>query len=105
LSGEAYPLTGKALEGVSAATTEEKAMRPSKNAGRRKGKTIKQSFPPGWNEQKVRAVIQHYENLTDEELAREIETAPEVTGETLISVPTKLLPAVRRLILQHQESA
>jgi len=53
----------------------------------------------------VRAVIQHYEQLTDEELAREIETAPEVTNETLISVPTDLLPAVRSLILRHQRSA
>jgi hypothetical protein len=80
--------------------------KPNKNSTRRKtGKRTKQKFPPGWNEQKVRAVIRHYEQLTDEELAREIETAPEVTDETLISVPTELLPAVRRLILQHRESA
>jgi len=77
--------------------------KPSKNSTRRNtGQRIKQKFPPGWNEQKVRAVIRHYDQLTDEELAREIETAPEITGETLISVPTELLPAVRRLILQHQ---
>ena len=56
-------------------------------------------------EEKVRAVIRHYDELTDEELAREIETAPEITGETLISVPTALLPAVRKLIVRHQQSA
>jgi len=83
-----------------------KKTKPTKNSTRRKtGKRIEQKFPPGWNEQRVRAVIRHYEQLTDEELAREIETAPEVTEETLISVPTELLPAVRRLILQHQKSA
>jgi hypothetical protein len=68
-------------------------------------KRIKQRFPPGWNERKVRAVIEHYDNLTEEEWAREIETAPEVTDETLISVPTELLPVVRKLIGQHQKSA
>jgi hypothetical protein len=77
----------------------------TKLARSKKGKTSRQKFPPGWNERKVRAVIHHYEQLTDEELAREIETAPELPGETLISVPTDLLPAVRKLIVQHQKSA
>ncbi len=78
----------------------------SNNAKRRKtGKKIKQEYPPGWNERKVRAVIKHYEQLTDEELAREIESAPEVSGETLLSVPTELVPAVRKLLLRHQKSA
>ncbi len=72
---------------------------------RRAKKQLKQKFPPGWSEQKVRAVIEHYEQLTDDELAREIETAPEVTDETLISVPTELLPAVRRLIIHHQSKS
>jgi hypothetical protein len=80
--------------------------RRSKSASRPKiAKKTKQEFPPGWNEQKVRAVIRHYDGLSDEELAREIETAPEMTGETLISVPTALLPAVRELIDRHQQSA
>ena len=80
--------------------------RAAKNSMPRKaGKRIKQAFPPGWNERKVRAVIQHYEQLTDEELAREIETAPEMTGETLVSVPTELLPAVRKLIVNHRRNA
>ena len=73
--------------------------------GRKNGQRIKQEFPPGWNERKVRAVIKHYEDLTDEELAREIETATEVSGETLMSVPTELVPAVQKLIVQHQQSA
>jgi hypothetical protein len=64
----------------------------------------KQEFPPGWNERKVRAVIQHYDRLTDDELAHEIETAQEVTQETLISVPTQLVPAIEELILRHQQS-
>jgi O-phosphoseryl-tRNA(Cys) synthetase len=78
----------------------------SKNSKRRKtGEKIKQEFPRGWNERRIRAVIQHYEQLTDDELAHEIETAREVNGETLISVPTKLLPAVRKLIERNRRSA
>jgi hypothetical protein len=80
-------------------TTSKKAPRPDN------GKKLKQHFPPGWNERKVRAVIQHYERLTDDELAHEIETAKEVTEETLISVPTELLPAVRELIFRHRRIA
>ncbi len=78
----------------------------SDNPKRRKaGRKIKQKFPPGWNERKVRAVIQHYEQLSDEQLAREIESAPEVNEEILMSVPAELVPAVQKLIAQHQKSA
>lgn len=80
-----------------------KTKMPDNSSLRKTGKRIKQEFPPGC-EQKVRAVIKHYEQLSDEELAGEIESAPEVSGETLISVPTELLPAVRKLIVQHQKS-
>jgi hypothetical protein len=64
-----------------------------------------QKFPPGWNERKVRAVIKHYEALSDEQLAQEIESAPEVTDETLMSVPSELVGAVQKLIARHQKSA
>ena len=72
---------------------------------RKTGKKIKQEFPPGWNERKVRAVIEHYDRLTDDELAHEIETAQEVKEETLISVPTELVPMIQRLIIRNQQSA
>jgi hypothetical protein len=78
----------------------------SKNSPRGKpGKKVKQEFPPGWNERKARAVIQHYDRLTDDELAHEIEAAEEVKEETLISVPTELLPMIQQLIVRHQQSA
>jgi hypothetical protein len=78
----------------------------SKNSKRRKtGQKIKQEYPPGWNERKVRAVIQHYDRLTEDERAHEIETAQEVKEETLISVPTELLPVIQRLLVRHQQNA
>ena len=72
---------------------------------RKASRRTKQEFPPGWNERKVRAVIKHYEQLSDEQLAREIESAPEVIAETLMSVPAELVPAVQKLIARHQKSA
>ncbi len=70
-----------------------------------KKKAIHQQFPPGWNEKKIRAVIAYYDAQTDEEGAAEIETAEEVPGETWMSVPTELVPAVARLIDKHEQEA
>ena len=64
----------------------------------------KQKFPQGWNEKKVRAVIEHYDRQTDEEGAAEIETAPVATGETWMSVPTELIDTITRLIEKHQRT-
>ena len=83
----------------------KKATTSKKLTRRKTGKKIKQQFPPGWNERRVRAVIRHYEELTDQELGREIENAPQVRDETLISIPTPLGPVVRKLIVRHQRSA
>jgi hypothetical protein len=95
---------GNALTGRT--RTVSKRTTTSKHSTRREAsKKTKLRFPPGWNERKVRAVIEHYDRLTDEELAREIETAQEVTEETLISVPTELLPTIQQLIVRHQQSA
>ena len=66
---------------------------------------MKQEYPPGWNEKKVRAVIAYYDAQTEDEAAAEIESAPEAPGEIWMSVPTELVGAVSRLIEDHQEKA
>jgi hypothetical protein len=66
-------------------------------------KKSKQKFPPGWNEKRVRAVIKHYENQTEEEALAEDEAARNAE-HTLMSVPTELVPVVRKLIAEHQRS-
>jgi len=66
---------------------------------------MKQEYPPGWNEKKVRAVIAHYDAQTEDEAAAEIETAPEAPGEIWMSVPTEFVGAVSRLIENHQGQA
>ena len=52
-------------------------------------------FPPGRDEERVRAVIEHYEGQTDDELATEIEAAFEDSSQTVMVIPKDLVPAVR----------
>jgi hypothetical protein len=64
---------------------------------------MKQSkFPPGWNEERVRQVLSHYEQQTEEEAVAEDEAAFESSTQTFIEVPNELLPAVRELIAKHK---
>ena len=62
----------------------------------------KQKFPPGWDEERVRQVLAHYENQSEDEQFAEIEAAGEAEGITMIAVPTELAPEVRALIARKQ---
>jgi hypothetical protein len=57
-----------------------------------------QVFPPGWDEKRVRKVIAHYENQTEDEAVAEDEAAFEAKGQTVMIVPTDLVPAIRQLL-------
>jgi len=58
-------------------------------------------YPPGWNEPRVRRVLEYYESQSDEEAAAEIESASE---RTTMEVPVALVPAVRKLIAKRRLS-
>jgi hypothetical protein len=60
------------------------------------------SFPPGWNEERVRKVLDHYERQTDDQAVAEDEAAFADHPETVISIPVDLIPAVRELIGRQQ---
>jgi hypothetical protein len=62
----------------------------------------KTTHPPGWDEQRVRKVLAHYERLTDEEVAAEDEVAFADEPHTVIEVPTELVPTIRQLIAKHR---
>jgi hypothetical protein len=61
-----------------------------------------QKFPPGWDEERVREVLAHYENQSEDEQFAEIEAAREAEGTTWMAVPTELAPKVRALIARQQ---
>jgi len=66
---------------------------------------MKQSkFPPGWDEQKVRRVLEHYEQQTDEQAVAEDEAAFEDSNQTVMEVPRELVPTIRELIAKHKRS-
>ncbi len=55
-------------------------------------------FPPGWDEERVGRVLEHYESQSDEEAVAEDEAGYDETTETTMAVPVELVPAVRALI-------
>jgi hypothetical protein len=65
---------------------------------------IEQRFPKGWDEERVRRVIEHYESLTEDEEAAEIEAALDDDKFCWIAVPNELINEVRRLIAGHDGS-
>ena len=62
-------------------------------------------FPPGWDEARVRRVLEHYESQSDEAAVAEDEVSFEATTHTAMEVPIELVPAVRQLIAKHKTSA
>ncbi|MFH1146400.1 MAG: hypothetical protein V1736_01680 [Pseudomonadota bacterium] len=64
----------------------------------------KTRFPKGWDEEKVRRVLEHYEAQGEGEALAEDEAAWEDMTQTTIDIPVELVPAVRELIAKHEAS-
>ncbi len=62
----------------------------------------KDKFPKGWDEERVRKVLAHYEEQTEEEAVAEDEAAYEDENQTFIEIPNELLPEVRELIAHRR---
>src|SRR5581483_2225668 len=74
-------------------STEEKVMRKQNQ------------FPPGWDEARVKRVLEHYEAQSDEEAVAQDEASFEATTHTVMDVPVDLVPTVRELIAKHKRRA
>jgi hypothetical protein len=59
-------------------------------------------FPPGWDEERVRKVLAHYEEQAEEEAVAEDEAAFEDRNYTVMEIPVDLVPAVRKLLAGHK---
>src|SRR6266508_3705015 len=82
------PTRSPVAEGAPTSAQEE-AMRQAK-------------YPPGWDEERVRRVLAHYEAQSDEEAVAEDEAAYETTTHTAMNVPVELVPLVRELIAKRR---
>ncbi|MEX2556335.1 MAG: hypothetical protein WEB06_11955 [Actinomycetota bacterium] len=58
-------------------------------------------FPPGWDEERVRRVLEHYEQQADEEALAEDEERFDAS-RTVMEVPAELVPAIRELIAKGE---
>ena len=62
-------------------------------------------FPPGWDEEQVQSIISHYDQQTEDEAVAEDEAAFQDPSNTLMAIPTELVPAVIELIDRHTVNA
>jgi hypothetical protein len=53
---------------------------------------------------KVRRVLKHYEQQTEEEAVAEDEAAYEDSMHTIMEVPRELVPSIRELIAKHKRT-
>ena len=63
----------------------------------------KSKFPEGWDEERVRRVLAHYEDQTEDEAVAEDEAAYEDKTQALVEVPVELVASVRELIAKHKK--
>jgi hypothetical protein len=60
------------------------------------------TFPEGWDEERVRRVLEHYDAQSDEEAVAEDEAAYESTTHTAMEIPVELVPEVRELLAKKR---
>ncbi len=65
-------------------------------------KTKKQELPPGWTQERVRNLAEHYDTQSEDEHAAEIEATLHAEGHTVMVVPTELVPEIVKLISKKQ---
>ncbi len=63
-------------------------------------------FPAGWDADRVKRLVDHYETMSEEDLVAEDEAASELPpGQTVVTVPEELMPAIRQLLAAHGADA
>ena len=62
-----------------------------------------QRFPPGWDQERVRRLLDELDNRTEDEwFAADEAAATDGDDQAVVTVPVALLPAVRRLLAVHK---
>jgi hypothetical protein len=62
----------------------------------------KQRLPRGWTEKRIRELAAHHDQQTEAEQAAEIEAALSKKDQTLMVVPTELVPEIQALIARKR---
>ena len=61
-------------------------------------KQRKNTYPAGWDKARTRKLAEHYDNQTEDEQVAEHEAAFLAEGQTVMVVPSELVPEIVRLI-------
>ncbi len=61
-----------------------------------------QKFPRGWDEDRVKRVLEHYQLQEELEALAEDEAAFEAEGQIVVVVPSDLVSKIRELIAKHE---
>ena len=64
----------------------------------KKTKAKKQKMPPGWTQKEIRELAEHYDKQSEDEQEAEHEAAYRAADQTVMVVPTELMPEIRKLI-------
>ena len=64
----------------------------------------KTNFLEGWDEERVRRIIAHYETQTEVEAIAEDEAAFQETDYTTFQIPVELVSVVRDIVAEYQVS-
>ncbi len=62
----------------------------------------KQVYPSGWDEERIRKLAEHYDHQTEDEQVAEHEAAFLAEDQTVMVVPTELVPAIVKLISEKR---
>jgi cytochrome c553 len=79
-------------QGEFCAGMREKEMNTKKN----------QPYPAAWDEDRVRKLAEHYDNQTEGEQVAEHEAAYLAEGQTVMVVPTELVPEIVKLLSEKR---
>ncbi|MHB8513149.1 MAG: hypothetical protein ACYDCC_13340 [Actinomycetota bacterium] len=62
------------------------------------------NFPTGWDEDRVRRVLEHYETQSEDEAVAEDEAALDDESQVTMIVPKDLVPEIEALIARRRET-
>ncbi len=62
----------------------------------------RQRLPRGWTAKRIRELVAHHDQQTEQEQAAEIEAALSAKDQTVMVVPTELVPEIQALIARKQ---
>jgi hypothetical protein len=72
------------------------------SVGKKMIKKEKKAYPDGWDEHQIRQLAEYYDNQTEDEQVAEHEAAFLAEGQTVMVVPTELVPEIIQLIAKKQ---